>query len=150
MPEPVPDKTFLVEPVRRLDLQLGQPGEVRLQVVERGGEIHVAVRSGRSKLAAALRDDLGALVQRVHAEGFRVEMWTPPEAGRRDGGHGEGSGGGRHGGGSGGDAPPDSGGQHGRHQRREPPAWLEALEREAGGALTEREEVYEWFRHHSR
>jgi hypothetical protein len=56
---------------------------VDLQVKERGGEVHVAVRTADGALQTSLRQDLGALVERLEQSGLRTEAVITREAGPR-------------------------------------------------------------------
>ena len=64
---------------RSIQLQVNS-GEQRVdvQVVERGGEVHVAVRTPDARLNGELRDDLPALAARLEQTGLRAETWQPP------------------------------------------------------------------------
>ena len=66
----------------RIDLKLGsRPSDgVNLQVVERGGKVHVAVRTPDVQLADSLQHGLPRLVTHMENRGFRAETWTPGEA----------------------------------------------------------------------
>jgi len=66
---------------RNIQLQVNS-GEQRVdvQVVERGGEVHVAVRTPDARLTGELRDDLPALAARLEQTGLRAETWQPPPA----------------------------------------------------------------------
>jgi hypothetical protein len=77
--------------VRELSLQVparsadgGKPEQVALRVVERTGEIQVAVRTGDSRLASALRDGLPDLVSKLADRGYRTETLQPGLAGGAD------------------------------------------------------------------
>ncbi len=151
-PEPGSARFSIPEPVRRVNLQIDPAGEVRLHIVERAGKIHVMVRSKRSSVTSALRDELGTLVHRVQTLGFQVDAWSPGHPPRRDAapsagaedrrgnenaaGGGSGSG---HGGGEGGE----------RRQREDPPAWAKDFESlPAGSEITQEEEVWKWWEVH--
>jgi hypothetical protein len=56
---------------------------VDLQVKERGGAVHVAVRTPDGTLQTALRQDLGALVERLEQTGLRTEALVTRESGPR-------------------------------------------------------------------
>jgi len=45
--------------------------------MERGGDVHVAVRTPDTRLAGELREDLPALATRLEQTGFRTETWHP-------------------------------------------------------------------------
>jgi hypothetical protein len=58
----------------------GRPGEpVKVRVVERAGEVKLAVHTGDANLAQSLREDLGELVRRLEQSGYRAETWRPGE-----------------------------------------------------------------------
>jgi len=46
-------------------------------VTERGGDVHVAVRTPDSGLAGELREDLPALATRLEQSGFHAATWQP-------------------------------------------------------------------------
>jgi hypothetical protein len=50
-------------------------------VTERGGDVHVAVRTPDTRLAGELREDLPALASRLEQSGFHAETWRPAAAG---------------------------------------------------------------------
>jgi hypothetical protein len=65
-----------------LDLGSGsQRAAVRLS--ERGGEVHVAVRTPDAGLAADLRQGLPSLAAKLEQSGFRAETWHPGAAPRQ-------------------------------------------------------------------
>src|SRR5208283_2126340 len=53
-----------------------------VRLVERGGEVHVAVRTSDAGLAADLRQGLPALAAKLEQNGFRTETWHPGAAQR--------------------------------------------------------------------
>jgi len=53
---------------------------VNLRVVERNGELHVAVRAADAGLTNTLRNNLSELSARLDHSGFQTEMWTPASA----------------------------------------------------------------------
>jgi hypothetical protein len=119
-------------PARDISLRLSGPGErVEVRVVERGGEIHVAVRTADPELARTLRQDLPELSTRLEREGLRAESWHPAAAAanRAEGGdlRGDARGGGF-------PQPGQPGGQQQREERRQPP-----LEPAAEGDAASRE-----------
>jgi nucleosome-remodeling factor subunit BPTF len=70
--------------VRELSLDLRRPstdgrdsGQVSLRVVERGGEVQVAVRTTDPQLAGDLRQNLPDLVSELSGRGYRAETWQP-------------------------------------------------------------------------
>jgi len=118
-------------PVRHISVRLEHPGEspVRLNLVERHGEVHLAVRTPDPEMGARLRTGLGDLAADVEARGVRAEFWTsraetdagggtPGEPDRDYPGHPEGQ---------------DSGGGDPRRQRsgadqQGRPRWVDELE----------------------
>jgi nicotinate-nucleotide--dimethylbenzimidazole phosphoribosyltransferase len=66
-------------PLKDLLVQVGQSSQesVELRVVEREGELHVAVRTGDADLAHGLRQGLPELVDHLDQGGFRAEAWRP-------------------------------------------------------------------------
>jgi hypothetical protein len=76
-PEATPVKS--TEPLKELSLQMGSPNQERVEVrmVERGGELHVAVRTGSADLAHGLREGISDLVSRLQETGFRTDTWRP-------------------------------------------------------------------------
>jgi hypothetical protein len=63
-------------PVRdiRLDLS-GGDRRVEVRLMERGGEVHVAVRTPDPQLAGTLRENLPSLTARLEQTGMRTESW---------------------------------------------------------------------------
>ncbi len=72
-----PEKPIM--PLKRLDLEINRPGDERLQlrVLDRAGELHVAVRAGDSDLSTTLQEGLPALMERLEQTGYRAEAWRP-------------------------------------------------------------------------
>jgi hypothetical protein len=66
-----------------ITLQVGGAGDSRVEVrvTERGGDVHVAVRTPDTRLAGELREDLPALASRLEQSGFHAETWRPAAAG---------------------------------------------------------------------
>jgi hypothetical protein len=59
-----------------IKLQLnGGDQRVEVRMVERGGDVHVDVRTPDARLAGALREDLPALSARLEQSGFHAENW---------------------------------------------------------------------------
>ena len=79
-PEAAPGKS--TEPLKELSLQVGNQNQERVEVrmVERGGELHVAVRTGNTDLAHGLREGITDLVSRLQETGFRTDTWRPVHA----------------------------------------------------------------------
>jgi len=53
----------------------GGDQRVEVRVAERGGEVHVAVRTPDQRLAGSLRDDLPSLTAKLESAGLRAETW---------------------------------------------------------------------------
>ena len=66
-------------PLKDLSIQVAQSDRegVELRVVEREGELHIAVRTGDADLAHGLRQGLPELVNRLDQGGYRTEAWRP-------------------------------------------------------------------------
>ena len=69
-------------PLKELSLQVSNQNQERVEVrmVERGGELHVAVRTGNADLAHGLREGISDLVSRLEETGFRTDTWRPVHA----------------------------------------------------------------------
>ena len=65
--------------LKDLSIQVGQTqsDRVQLRVVERSGELQVAVRAANPDLAQGLRQGLSDLADRLEQNGFRAETWRP-------------------------------------------------------------------------
>ena len=66
-------------PLKELSISVGQPNaeKVEVRIVERAGELHVAVRAGDTVVAEGLRQGLSELSGRLEGSGYRTEMWHP-------------------------------------------------------------------------
>jgi hypothetical protein len=63
---------------RNIEIQLNQGDQrVNVRLSERGGEVHVSVRTQDAQLAGALRQDLPSLSGKLEQSGFRAETWHP-------------------------------------------------------------------------
>lgn len=60
-----------------LQISTGSDTKVDVQLVERGGEIRVAVRTPDESLARTMREDLGSLNGKLSQSGFGTETWAP-------------------------------------------------------------------------
>jgi hypothetical protein len=115
------------EPVRNIHMQLVSDDNRRVDVrlIERGGELHVSVKSADPALTQNLQDHLPDLTARLDKQHMQSEVWVPKaaEPAKADGGSTNGS-------------PSDSnarsfsgnseGRKDGRHQGK--PDWVDALE----------------------
>jgi len=73
-------KVGIAPPVTRqisLNLSTNDSTQVNIGFTERAGKVLVAVRTPDHELAQSLRTDLGNLVGRLEAKGFKTETWTP-------------------------------------------------------------------------
>ncbi|MGO9260760.1 MAG: hypothetical protein ACLQU1_31300 [Bryobacteraceae bacterium] len=69
-------------PARDIKLDLGAgEGRVEVRVVERGGEVRVAVHTSDERLAGDLREHLPSLSSRLEQSGLRAETWHAAAAG---------------------------------------------------------------------
>jgi hypothetical protein len=66
-------------PVQEIAVRIARPAMpvVDLQVTERAGEIHVAVRTPDTSLETLLRQDLGTLTNSLERAGYRAETYVP-------------------------------------------------------------------------
>ena len=78
---PAPPEKPKAPAPNQLSIKVERPGEkdVSLQVTQRAGEVHVAVRSDDSRLNSALRSDLNDLVSNLKQHGFKSETWSPSD-----------------------------------------------------------------------
>lgn len=74
------------EPLREIALVVpnrapdgARPESIQVRLLERAGQVHVAVRTADAGLTDALRAQLGELVTRLEHDGYRVETWHPAE-----------------------------------------------------------------------
>ncbi len=65
--------------VKQLSIQVGQGQQekVELRVVERSGELQVAVRAANPELAQGLRQGLSDLVGQLEQSGYHADAWRP-------------------------------------------------------------------------
>lgn len=113
-----------------LRLETGTDSSVAVQLIERGGGVHVAVRTHDADLARSLQNNLSDLVGSLKKDGIGAEIWTPPAAqsqhtdtgnpGSRNGGDAFG---------------PESGsqqrgqsGRRGSQERERRPQWVDSLD----------------------
>jgi hypothetical protein len=64
---------------REIALRVAAPdaAPVDIHVSQRGGQVHVAVRTPDAALGSSLRQDLGTLVSSLDRAGYRAEVFTP-------------------------------------------------------------------------
>jgi len=77
------DQPATVRPAKEISLQISSGGDhtVDVRLVERGGEVHVSVRTPDVGLAHEMRQDLGSLTGKLAQSGFGTEQFTPLTAG---------------------------------------------------------------------
>lgn len=70
------------KPLRDVSLRIEQPQgqNVEIRLVEKAGEVHVAVRAADSDVAQGLRQNLSELSDRLSESGFHAETWRPTTA----------------------------------------------------------------------
>ena len=68
-----------ISPLRDVQVQLGGGGQERVDVrlVDRSGELHVAVRATSDNMTKDLREGLSELVGKLESTGYRTEVWRP-------------------------------------------------------------------------
>ena len=64
---------------REIPLMLADSASTRvdIQLIERAGSLHLAVRTPDQELTKALQANLAALVGRFETKGYKTESWTP-------------------------------------------------------------------------
>lgn len=62
-----------------------EPERVEVRVVERAGQVHVAVRSADARLNQSLAENLGELVANLENRGYATETWKPQGSGAQAG-----------------------------------------------------------------
>ncbi len=122
-----PSATASAEPVRNVHMQLVSDDNRRVDVrlIDRGGELHVSVKSADTALTQNLQDHLPDLTARLDKQHMQTEVWVPKaaEPTKADGGNTNGS-----------LSDPNArsyssnseGRKEGRQQRK--PDWVDALE----------------------
>lgn len=78
----VPVATKATGVAQEIAVRISQPDSpvVDLHVTERGGEIHVAVRTPDAELQTSLRQDLGTLTNSLERAGYHTEAFVPRAA----------------------------------------------------------------------
>jgi hypothetical protein len=113
-------------PAQNISVRLSSDGHpaIEVRVMDRGGEVRVAVHSPDTATSESVRAGLPELVDRLGQRGYETEIWRPPAAASSSRAQGESSGGpfGRGG-------QQDPAGREQQHPQRQPqPAWLEELD----------------------
>lgn len=67
------------EPARDISLRFssGTPDSVEVKLVERAGEVHLAVRSSNAELTSSLQAGVSELSGKLERSGFQTESWIP-------------------------------------------------------------------------
>jgi hypothetical protein len=82
-PEVPPSEPRPAQPVRDVTLRLTADSQhVDVKLIDRGGELQVAVRSGDPVLNSDLRASVHDLIGGLEKSGFRAETWQPADAPR--------------------------------------------------------------------
>jgi len=131
-------------PINEIAVRISTPQSppVDVHLMERGGQLHVSVRTADGGLQTSLRQDIGTLVNSLERSGYRAEAFMPREGSpaaalsaqtnSQNGRQEPESGSGGRNGSSGDSSQNSSGGQQQRQeqQRRDPrqPKWIEELE----------------------
>jgi hypothetical protein len=73
------ERTQRAEPVRSLSIEIRHADNDRVEVrlLQRSGELHVAVRATDAEVTQAMRQSLPELTGALEREGHRVEAWRP-------------------------------------------------------------------------
>jgi hypothetical protein len=80
-PAPEPKPVAVSSAAHDIKLELNSGGQrVEVRLTERGGDIHVAVRTPDARLSGAMREDLPALTAKLEQSGFRTNAWQPGAA----------------------------------------------------------------------
>lgn len=76
---PSTPETTSSEPVRNVHMQVvgDDNNRVDVRLTERGGELHVSVKSGDINLAQNLQDHMPELTSRLEQQRFQAEVWAP-------------------------------------------------------------------------
>ena len=76
--QPLPEPAPAAGAARDIQIRVNQDGQrVDVRLTERGGEVHVSVRTPDALLAGTLREDLPVLSAKLEQNGFRTETWRP-------------------------------------------------------------------------
>jgi hypothetical protein len=76
-PAPPPDSGQTARSVA-LNIQSEEHGSANVVLTDRGGQVHVTVRSSDPALTHTLRSDLGSLAGNLQQQGFDVKLWNAP------------------------------------------------------------------------
>jgi hypothetical protein len=80
-PAAIPQPAAPAPAAHDIKLELNGGGQrVEVRLTERGGDVHVAVRTPDGRLSDAMRQDLPALAAKLEQSGFRADGWQPGAA----------------------------------------------------------------------
>jgi hypothetical protein len=80
-PAPIPQPAAAAPAAHDIKIELNGGGQrVEVRLTERGGDVHVAVRTPDARLSDAMRQDLPALAAKLEQSGFRADGWQPGAA----------------------------------------------------------------------
>jgi len=75
------------QPLREISVLIPQPAAegtkpeaVEVRLLDRAGQVHVAVRTGDARLSQSLGAQLGDLVTQLEHSGYRTETWRPADS----------------------------------------------------------------------
>ena len=120
-----PREAAVASPAQNISVRLSSDGHpvLEVRVMDRGGEVRVAVHSPDPATSETVRAGLPELVERLGQRGYETEIWRPPAAQSSSSAQGE------SGGSFGRGSQQDPSGREQRHPQRQPqPAWLEELD----------------------
>ena len=77
--EPAAEPSAPSGPLRQITMHVADPaqGRAEVRILDRGGEVSVAVRTPDPQLASSLRQNLDDLASRLERQGFQTELWRP-------------------------------------------------------------------------
>ena len=122
------------EPARNFSLRItGADHErVDIRLMDRGGDIRVAVRTPDADLTRNLRSGVSELAGRLEQSGYHTEIWRPAEAGFSPADHGR-EGGDKSGAfGARGGNPQRPQDQNQEREQRQQPRWVEEMAKHLG------------------
>jgi len=123
-----PRETAASGPAQNISVRLStdQSPAVEVRVMDRGGEVHVAVHSPDAATSESVRAGLPDLVAKLGQRGYEAEIWHPPAGPSASSTNTQRESGGAFGRGE----QQQPGGQQPRHHpRQQQPAWIEEMEK---------------------
>jgi hypothetical protein len=112
------------EPLRNMHIQLSGDNNqrVNVQLVDRGGELRVSVKSPDPVLSQTLQQHMPELTSRLQQQSYRTEVWMPKESASSSSNNSNSNGSSNPGYGN------PGGRQNGQQQQQDRPEWLDDLE----------------------